>query len=321
MGTVLNKDTKGIKVAVKAKHVTRKATERAIRKEDNFFTTVVIKNPKQLYDILDTADLYAVDDTGKYYKLTEENALEAFEALNGGQALDTQKFKAIEDVAKTLGHCNATSLLKANPSAQEAKKFGEVTVENGVVHGQLCYIADNVAESNTYKKGYFLAIGYDDVVANASGITEPKIVVNDKTATLIAGNNVVGLGEEYPKVVKVTGKVTIDGNAVEVSENVTLKVELLPKTVDERFKPFEEVLIYPVEKKTESDAVAVAPTPVAPGAAASSSALEEAAGSTTGRRGKKDQREGSAVQPPSGSEPGAAGDGLASGVRASEDTL
>ena len=319
MGIVLNKDTKGIKVAVKAKHATRKATGHTIRKEENFFTTVVVKNPEQLYAILDTADLYAVDDTGKHYELTMENALEAFEALNGGQALDTAKFKAVDDVAKTLGYCKATSLLKTTPSIQEAKKFGAVTVEDGVVYGQLYYIADNVAESNTYKKGYFLAIGYDDVVANASGITEPKIVVNDKAATLIAGNNVVGLGEDYPKVVKVTGKVTIDGNAVEVSENVTLKVELLPKTVDERFKPFEEVPVYPVEKKTESDTIAAAPTPVAPGA--SSSTLEEAAGSTTGRRGKKNQLEGSAVQPPSGSEPGVAGDGLASGVRASEDTL
>lgn len=304
MGTVLNKDTKGIKVAVKAKHVTRKASEKAIR-NDGGFAVVTVKNPKQLYDILDTADLYVINDAGKYYPLTMENALDAFEALNESKPLDTEKFKEVTDVAKTLGHCKLTSLLKVTPSAAEAKKFGELTVEDGVLHGSLYYIAEDVAESNTYKKGYFLAIGYDDVLANASGITEPKIIVNDKTATVIAGNNVIGLGEEYPKTLRLTGKVTVDTKEVVLSENLTLKVELLPKVADAKFKAFEEVPVYPVEKeekKTESSPVA--PTPVVPSGAAAAGVSTFRAASVRGP--KKPVIAEPAVMPPSSSEPEAA---------------
>lgn len=304
MGTVLNKDTKGIKVAVKAKHVTRKASEKAIR-NDGDFAVVTVKNPKQLYDILDTADLYVIDDAGKYYPLTMENALDAFEALNESKPLDTEKFKEVTDVAKTLGHCKLTSLLKVTQSAAEAKKFGELSVEDGVIHGNLYYFAEDVAESNTYKKGYFLAIGYDNVLANASGITEPKIIVNDKTATVIAGNNVIGLGEEYPKTLRLTGKVTVDTKEVVLSENLTLKVELLPKVADAKFKAFEEVPVYPVEKeekKTESSSVAASPTPVAPGAAAAGVTARAA----SVRGPKKLVIEESTVMPPSSSEPEAA---------------
>ena len=305
MGTVLNKDTKGIKVAVKAKHVTRKASEKAIR-NDGGFAVVTVKNPKQLYDILDTADLYVINDAGKYFPLTMENALDSFEALNENKPLDTEKFKEVTDVAKTLGHCKLTSLLKVTPSAAEAKKFGELSVEDGVIHGNLYYFAEDVAESNTYKKGYFLAIGYDDVLANASGITEPKIIVNDKTATVIAGNNVIGLGEEYPKTLRLTGKVTVDTKEVVLSENLTLKVELLPKVADAKFKAFEEVPVYPVEKeekKTESSSVAASPTPVAPGAAAVGATTFRAA---SVRGPKKTVIAEPAVMPPSSSEPEAA---------------
>ena len=300
MGTVLNKDTKGIKVAVKAKHVTRKASEKAIR-NDGGFAVVTVKNPKQLYDILDTADLYVINDAGKYFPLTMENALDAFEALNENKPLDTEKFKEVADVAKTLGHCKLTSLLKVTPSAAEAKKFGELTVEDGVLHGSLYYIADDVAESNTYKKGYFLAIGYDDVLANASNITEPKIVVNDKTATVIAGNNVIGLGEEYPAVLRLTGKVTVDGNEVELSENLTLKVELLPKVADAKFKAFEEVPVYPVEKeeKKADSTAAVPPTPVTPSGVAAAGVTARAA---SVRGPKKLVIEESTVMPPSSPE-------------------
>lgn len=301
MGTVLNKDTKGIKVAVKAKHVTRKASEKAIR-NDGGFAVVTVKNPKQLYDILDTADLYVINDAGKYFPLTMENALDAFEALNENKPLDTEKFKEVTDVAKTLGHCKLTSLLKVTPSTTEAKKFGELTVEDGVLHGSLYYIADDVAESNTYKKGYFLAIGYDDVLANASTITEPKIVVNDKTATVIAGNNVIGLGEDYPAVLRLTGKVTVDGNEVKLSENLTLKVELLPKVADAKFKAFEEVPVYPVEKeekKAESTTAAVPPTPVTPSGVAAAGVTARAA---SVRGPKKPVIEESTVMPPSSSE-------------------
>ena len=304
MGTVLNKDTKGIKVAVKAKHVTRKASEKAIRNDDGF-AVVTVKNPKQLYDILDTADLYVINDAGKYYPLTMENALDAFEALNENKPLDTEKFKEVTDVAKTLGYCKLTSLLKVTPSATEAKKFGEVTVEDGVIHGSLFYIADDVAESNTYKKGYFLAIGYDDVLANASTITEPKIVVNDKTATVIAGNNVIGLGEDYPAVLRLTGKVTVDGNEVKLSENLTLKVELLPKVADAKFKAFEEVPVYPVEKeeKKADSTAAVPPTPAAPSGVAAAGVTARAA---SVRGPKRPVIEESTVMPPSSSEPEAA---------------
>jgi len=304
MGTVLNKDTKGIKVAVKAKHVTRKASEKAIR-NDGGFAVVTVKNPKQLYDILDTADLYVINDAGKYFPLTMENALDAFEALNESKPLDTEKFKEVTDVAKTLGHCKLTSLLKVTPSAAEAKKFGELSVEDGVIHGSLYYIAEDVAESNTYKKGYFLAIGYDDVLANASGITEPKIIVNDKTATVIAGNNVIGLGEEYPKTLRLTGKVTVDTKEVVLSENLTLKVELLPKVADAKFKAFEEVPVYPVEKeekKTESSPAS--PTPVVPSGAAAAGATTFRAASVRGP--KKPVIAEPAVMPPSSSEPEAA---------------
>lgn len=304
MGTVLNKDTKGIKVAVKAKHVTRKASEKAIR-NDGGFAVVTVKNPKQLYDILDTADLYVIDDAGKYYPLTMETALDAFEALNESKPLDTEKFKEVTDVAKTLGYCKLTSLLKVTPSAAEAKKFGELSVEDGVIHGSLYYIAEDVGDSKTYKKGYFLAIGYDDVLANASTITEPKIVVNDKTATVIAGNNVIGLGEEYPKTLRLTGKVTVDTKEVVLSENLTLKVELLPKVADAKFKAFEEVPVYPVEKeekKTESSPVAAPPTPVAPRAAAAGVTARAA----SVRGPKKPVIEESTVMPPSSSEPEAA---------------
>lgn len=304
MGTVLNKDTKGIKVAVKAKHVTRKASEKAIR-NDGGFAVVTVKNLKQLYDILDTADLYVINDDGKYFPLTMENALDAFEALNESKPLDTEKFKEVTDVANTLGYCKLTSLLKVTPSAAEAKKFGELSVEDGVIHGSLYYIAEDVGESNTYKKGYFLAIGYDGVLANASGITEPKIVVNDKTATLIAGNNVVGLGEEYPKTLRLTGKVTVDTKEVVLSENLTLKVELLPKVADAKFKAFEEVPVYPVEKeekKTESSPVA--PTPVVPSGVAAAGASTFRAASVRGP--KKPVIAEPAVMPPSSSEPEAA---------------
>lgn len=304
MGTVLNKDTKGIKVAVKAKHVTRKASEKAIR-NDGGFAVVTVKNPKQLYDILDTADLYVINDAGKYFPLTMENALDAFEALNENKPLDTEKFKEVTDVAKTLGYCKLTSLLKVTPSAAEAKKFGELSVEDGVIHGSLYYFAEDVAESNTYKKGYFLAIGYDDVLANASGITEPKIIVNDKTATVIAGNNVIGLGEDYPAVLRLTGKVTVNGNEVKLSENLTLKVELLPKVADAKFKAFEEVPVYPVEKeekKTESSPVA--PTPVVPSGVAAAGASTFRAASVRGP--KKPVIAEPAVMPPSSSEPEAA---------------
>ena len=300
MGTVLNKDTKGIKVAVKAKHVTRKASEKAIR-NDGGFAVVTVKNPKQLYDILDTADLYVINDAGKYFPLTMENALDAFEALNENKPLDTEKFKEVTDVAKTLGHCKLTSLLKVTPSTTEAKKFGELTVEDGVLHGSLYYIADDVAESNTYKKGYFLAIGYDDVLANASTITEPKIVVNDKTATVIAGNNVIGLGEDYPAVLRLTGKVTVDGNEVKLSENLTLKVELLPKVADAKFKAFEEVPVYPVEKEEKkADSTAAAPpTPVTPSGVATAGVTARAA---SVRGPKRPVIEESTVMPPSSPE-------------------
>lgn len=227
MGILLNKDTKGIKVAIAPRYVTRKATDRPIRKVDGGFVIVTIKNPKQLIDIMATATLYAISNDGKYYHLTTENAVDIYEKISEDKQIEESLAKPVENIDNIIGAPRITAFFTAADDADGKDFQSDVVFSNGELYGIVFEQTGTVAgvKPATNKDGYTVAVKYDNTAATKHKITDVKIRVNTigEAVSVDDGLNKIWLGKDV-SVVGLIVSAKIDEKDVE--ENV--KVKLIP---------------------------------------------------------------------------------------------
>lgn len=257
----LSNQSVSVKAAIVPVHATRKAASRTLLRDGNFFTIMDIKNPNQLYAVLDTAKVFLYDATGKkYYEATMENVVDLFAAILKGGAIDPAKFTKVDNVEKTIGYRDLVSFVELNSDTDSVKYQLDLTVEAGVIYGGLLYVSDKVEASETYKTGYFVSLKFDKTAATAAKFTDVKFIVNNKfTIDAKNGVNVIGLGEE-PESLTIQGKFTMDGKDITRVEKFKIRTFCFPKEVSEAVKPFKTHWVYP-EKDPSIKKTVVTPTP------------------------------------------------------------
>lgn len=243
MSVLLNKDTKGINVAVVPRYTTRKATDRVIRKQDGGFVIVNIKNPKQLIDIMATATLYGISNDGKYYPMTTDNSEVVYEKLSKNETIDSEVSAQVDTdkVAEVLGSPRITTFFTANGTAPELHT--NCVFSNGELKGTFFEYTGTRADAKPAenKDGYFVYFDYDQTSATKYKIEDVKLIVTgvDKWVDISSGTNAIWLGNN-PKLSTIVVKAKIDGKVTEETVKVTIETIEKRSSNDLFVQPFVE---------------------------------------------------------------------------------
>lgn len=207
----------GIKVAVKAKHPTRRAIDKVIYTPSNLLDIIDIEASRQILSMLETSHcaLY-VDD--KFYPVDETNYEEQFE-------LAVAKEDLTVDEDANFGLIKLDSFMEASEVTADLKKIQDgVEAYNGILHGTLLFVADYEAlgNRNVTKNGFWVAFDFDKTGAAAAGYSAIKFADGTEVAD---GTNYLFLGEDkaaFDKaIIAMTATITVD----EVSEDIAIKIK------------------------------------------------------------------------------------------------
>ena len=229
----------GIKVAVKAKHPTRRAIDKVLYTDANLLDIVEIEAPRQVLSLLDTAHVALYVDE-KFYPVNEDNYAEQFEL-----ALKEEELTVEED--EKFGVIKLTSFVKSLEETDDLKKFQEkVEAYNNVIRGTSFYVEDYEAlgiDAIT-KNGYWVAFGFDVDKAEAEGYSDLKFFVSQED---VADENYLFLGKDeaqaYAALVSIVGKFTpeaeeaeegedpVEPEPVDVKYNFDLKVKMVKREI------------------------------------------------------------------------------------------
>lgn len=225
----------GIKVAVKAKHPTRRAIDKVLYTDANLLDIVEIEAARQILSLLDTAQVALYVDE-KYYPVDEDNYAEQFEL-----ALKEEELTVEEDAE--FGIKKLTSFVKPLEVTDDLKKFQDgVEAYNNVIRGTSFLVDDyeKLGNDKITKNGYWLAFGFDKAGAEAEGYSELKFFVSQED---VADENYVFLGKDaaqaYAALVSIIGKFTPEAEegseeepeVEEVKYNFDLKVKMVEREI------------------------------------------------------------------------------------------
>lgn len=248
----------GIKVAVKAKHPTRRAIDKVLYTYDNLLDIVEIEAPRQVLSLLDTAHV-ALYVEEKFYPVDENNYAEQFElALN-------DETPTVEEDDK-FGTIKLTSFVKPLEETDDLKKFqANVDAYNNVIRGTSFFVEDyeKLGNDKITKNGYWLAIGFDTAAAEAAGYSDLKFFVTQEE---VADENYLFLGKDaiqaYGALVSIVGKFTpeaeeaeeaaedeepVEPEPVDVQYNFDLKVKMVEREISNKGPEVEEEEEEPTE--------------------------------------------------------------------------
>ena len=209
-----------IRIALKPKYTTRKATDKVIFNEGNFITVINENTPRHVLSLLDTCHIALVSED-KFYPVDIDTYEEQYKLVDTGETPTVEadeKFgvKKIEEFVTTS-------------ESDVAKKLVEnEKVVNGVITGTLLKVInpDNIGASGVDKKGFWLAVNVDLAGVKAEGYSELKFM--DTGDELVDGENLIymGLTEEdvAKKFITVVGKLTVDEEIGDVEEHFDVRM-------------------------------------------------------------------------------------------------
>lgn len=193
-----------VRIAIKPKYVTRKATDKVIFNDGQFLTVIDEKSTRHILSLFDTCHVALVKDD-KYYPIDLETYEEQFGLVEKDEVPTAE---ADEDFG--------VKKLEAFVSVPETEFFcqdDDLKIDCGVLEGTLLKVTNYLkSDDETFdKNGYWLVFKFDKTAAEAEGYSELKLM---STNTEVAdGNNYIYFGESEEdvgkKIIGITGKLTV----------------------------------------------------------------------------------------------------------------
>ena len=176
-----------VRIAIKPKYPTRRATDKVLFNEGNFIDTIDEHSTRHILSILDTAHVALVSDDGKYYPVDKDNYEEQYKLADAGE---TPTVEAEEK----FGVKKLEEFITATVS-DDAAKVQNCAIYNGIIAGQLLKVSNYLTmdDERFTKNGYYLMFDYDKTAAESEGYSNAKLLMGEE---LVDGSNLLYFGED-----------------------------------------------------------------------------------------------------------------------------
>lgn len=197
-----------VRIAIKPKYPTRRATDKVLFNEGNFIDTIDEHSTRHILSILDTAHVALVSEDGKYYPIDKDNYEEQYKLADAGE---TPTVEADEK----FGVKKLEEFITATVS-DDAAKVQNCAIYNGIIVGQLLKVSNylTIDDERFTKNGYYLMFDYDKTSAEAEGYSNAKLLMGKE---LVDGSNLMYFGEDASlisnTIIAIESTLTVDGKA------------------------------------------------------------------------------------------------------------
>ena len=197
-----------VRIAIKPKYPTRRATDKVLFNEGNFIDTIDEHSTRHILSILDTAHVALVSEDGKYYPVDKDNYEEQYKLADAGE---TPTVEADEK----FGVKKLEEFITATVS-DDAAKIQNCAIYNGIIVGQLLKVSNylTIDDERFTKNGYYLMFDYDKTAAEAEGYSNAKLLMGEE---LVDGSNLMYFGEDASlisnTIIAIESTLTVDGKA------------------------------------------------------------------------------------------------------------
>ncbi len=197
-----------VRIAIKPKYPTRRATDKVLFNEGNFIDTIDEHSTRHILSILDTAHVALVSEDGKYYPVDKDNYEEQYKLADAGE---TPTVEADEK----FGVKKLEEFITATVS-DDAAKVQNCAIYNGIIAGQLLKVSNYLTmdDERFTKNGYYLMFDYDKTAAEAEGYSNAKLLMGEE---LVDGSNLMYFGEDASlisnTIIAIESTLTVDGKA------------------------------------------------------------------------------------------------------------
>ncbi len=177
-----------IRIAIKPKYPTRRATDKVLFNEGNFLDVIDEYSDRHILSILDTAHVALIDTAGKYYPVNKDNYKEQFALAVAGEVPTV-------DADEKFGVKKMENFITASTS-ETAKKIQDCAIYNGILTGQLFKVTDfkKIGDEKINKNGFWMMFEYDKAGAEAEGYSKAHILC--ETEELVDGTNYIYFGTD-----------------------------------------------------------------------------------------------------------------------------
>lgn len=182
-----------VRIAIKPKYPTRRATDKVLFNEGNFIDCIDEHSTRHILSILDTAHVALISEDGKYYPVDKDNYEEQFKLADAGETPTVEadeKFgvKKLEEFITVPAEDNT-----------DAAKIQEVSIYNGIISGKLLKVTNYLMmdDERFTKNGYWLMFNYDKTAAEKEGYSKAKLLLGEE---LVDGTNVIYFGEDASNI-------------------------------------------------------------------------------------------------------------------------
>lgn len=204
-----------IRIAIKPKYPTRRATDKVLFNEGNFLDVIDEYSDRHILSILDTAHVALIDTAGKYYPVNKDNYKEQFALAVAGEVPTV-------DADEKFGVKKMENFITASTS-ETAKKIQDCAIYNGILTGQLFKVTDfkKIGDEKINKNGFWMMFEYDKAGAEAEGYSKAHILC--ETEELVDGTNYIYFGTDDASLNStffgIDSTLTVDG---ESGDNLTI---------------------------------------------------------------------------------------------------
>lgn len=197
-----------VRIAIKPKYPTRRATDKVLFNEGNFIDTIDEHSTRHILSILDTAHVALISEDGKYYPVDKDNYEEQYKLADAGET------PTVETDEK-FGVKKLEEFITATVS-DDAAKVQNCAIYNGIIVGQLLKVSNylTIDDERFTKNGYYLMFDYDKTAAEAEGYSNAKLLMGEE---LVDGSNLMYFGEDASlisnTIIAIESTLTVDGKA------------------------------------------------------------------------------------------------------------
>lgn len=197
-----------VRIAIKPKYPTRRATDKVLFNEGNFIDTIDEHSTRHILSILDTAHVALISEDGKYYPVDKDNYEEQYKLADAGET------PTVETDEK-FGVKKLEEFITATVS-DDAAKVQNCAIYNGIIVGQLLKVSNylTIDDERFTKNGYYLMFDYNKTAAEAEGYSNAKLLMGEE---LVDGSNLMYFGEDASlisnTIIAIESTLTVDGKA------------------------------------------------------------------------------------------------------------
>lgn len=198
-----------IRIAIKPKYPTRRATDKVLFNEGNFLDVIDEYSDRHILSILDTAHVALIDTAGKYYPINKDNYKKQFALAVAGEVPTV-------DADEKFGVKKMENFITASTS-ETAKKIQDCAIYNGILTGQLFKVTDfkKIGDEKIDKNGFWMMFEYDKTGAEAEGYSKAHILCESKE--LVDGTNYIYFGTDVASLnytfFGIDSTLTVDGES------------------------------------------------------------------------------------------------------------